>query len=82
MAGGRNIGSGRSPLLPGNKWEGLFLAACQDTEMQTGVLLRIRRGTCLFHWHLDNECVYMNNEMLVTVKNQLIIKTQQEDFKP
>ncbi len=42
--GGRNIGSGRSPLLPGNKWEGLFLAACQDTEMQTGVLLRIRRG--------------------------------------
>ncbi len=57
-----------------------FWLPVKTLKCKLGSYLGYDGGTCLFHWHLDNECVYMYNEMLVTVKNQLIIKTQ-EDFE-
>lgn len=58
-----------------------FWLPVKTLKYKLGSYLGYDGVTCLFHWHLDDECVYTYNEMLVTVKNQLIIKTQQEDFE-
>lgn len=49
----------------------IFCCLCQDTEMQTGVLLRIQQGPCPFHWHLENECTkHVRNVRNAHYKNQ------------
>lgn len=57
-----------------------FWLPCQDTQMQTRALLGIQQGTCLFQWHLENKCIDMYNETLITDKNQLIKKKQTRRF--